>query len=106
MSRRTRQARSEITHLLGSRPGWRLEPQTTPGASPLWCYVVDGEIEFSVTAESGGISLYSMADDRQHHFDDADELTAWLSLHRADALRDAPDGPEGKSKIHGLFRWS
>ncbi len=41
--------RTRSCDLLGGRPGWRLEPRSTPGATPLWCFVVNGKIEFSVT---------------------------------------------------------
>jgi hypothetical protein len=95
-----------MTELVHGRPGWRLEPRTTPGASPLWCFVVDGEVEFSVTAEDGLIRMYIMATDRELLFRNADELTMWLQVHRQDALKDAPKRPDGKRRIKKMFEWN
>ena len=65
------QPRTHLADLFGDRPGWRLEPRTTPGASPLWCYVDAGQIELSVTAERDGVHLFVMDDDRELLFGDA-----------------------------------
>ena len=40
------QLRMQLTERIEGRPGRRLEPQTTPGAPPLWCSVDHGDIEF------------------------------------------------------------
>ena len=56
---------NEVLNLLGGRPGWRLEPRSTPGATPLWCFVVGGKIEFSVTADGDAIHLYVMETDKE-----------------------------------------
>ena len=106
MGRRERQARKEISELLGSRRGWRLEPRTTPGAAPLWCFVDDGEIEYSVTVEDGVVRLYVMQTDQDLVFQSSEELTAWLSEHRADALEGRPVGPDAKTRMQSLFRWN
>jgi hypothetical protein len=101
------QAGNEIFDLLGGRPGWRLEPRSTPGATPLWCFVFGGKIEFSVTADGDAIHLYVMETDREIVFEDADELTAWLRSNRAEALRDPVSRPpSGKSRFRKLFEWS
>ena len=71
MARRADQPRTHLADLFGDRPGWRLEPRTTPGASPLWCYVDAGQIELSVTAERDGVHLFVMDDDRELLFGDA-----------------------------------
>ncbi len=101
-----RQARKQITELLHGRPGWRLEASTTPGAAPLWCFVVDGVIEFSVTLEDGAIRLYVMDTDDEIAFADSHALTAWLTEHRADALADPPARPDAKTRTQSPFRWS
>ena len=103
---RAKDARKELVELLEGRPGWRLEPRSTPGAAPLWCYVTGGEIEFSVTAEDGAIHLYVMATDHELVFRDTNELTAWLQEHRDDAFRDRPQRPEGKERFRRYFEWS
>ena len=71
MARRGDQSRTHLADLLGDRAGWRLEPRTTPGASPLWCYVDTGQVELSVTAERDGVHLYIMDNDRELLFEDA-----------------------------------
>ncbi len=105
MGRRTVEVRKEIVELLEGRPGWRLEPRTTPGATPLWCFVSEGEIEFSVAAEDGVIHLYRMATDEEFAFRDAEALTAWLRVHRDDALQERPPRPEGKQRARRFFEW-
>ena len=59
-----RSLRKDLVDLVEGVPGWRLEPRTTPGASPLWCFVADGKIEFSVTVEGSELVLYDMETDR------------------------------------------
>jgi len=102
----TESPRKKIVGLLQGRPGWRLEPRSTPGASPLWCFVDDGEVEFSVTGAGGRIRLYVMATDEEIVFEDADELSAWLRAHRAEALRDAPPRKDKRSRVKSIFEWS
>ncbi len=106
MARHRNNARSEVSDLLGRRPGWRLEPRTTPGASPLWCFVDGGEVEFSVTAEGEGILLYVMETDEEVVLKDAQELTAWLQMHRADALQDVPPRQKGTARWKGILDWN
>ncbi|HXZ61115.1 MAG TPA: hypothetical protein VEG62_00135 [Acidimicrobiales bacterium] len=105
MGRGSDTPRKQIVELLQGRPGWRLEPRTTPGASPLWCFVVDGEIQFSVTAEEDLIRLYVMATDEEVVLRGVDELTAWLQAHRADALQAAPPRQDRRSRFKSLFEW-
>jgi len=103
--RQADEARKQIVELFQGRPGWRLEPRTTPGASPLWCFVVDGRIEFSVAAEEGAIRLYVMDTDEEVVFAGVDELTAWLRASRADALQEAAAHPGGKTRVKKFFEW-
>jgi hypothetical protein len=105
MARGADQARKQIVELFQGRPGWRLEPRTTPGATPLWCFVVDGKVEFSVTAEGGSVRLYVMDTDQEVVFGDVEELTAWLRTYRADALREAALRPDGKARVKKFFEW-
>lgn len=97
--------RAELSDLLGRRPGWRLEPRTTPGASPLWCFVAGGEVEFSVTADKGLIRLYVMATDEEVECADSGELTAWLEAHRPDAMQEVPSRQGRSSRFKSLFEW-
>jgi hypothetical protein len=106
MGKRANQMRTEMADLLQGRPGWRLEARTTPGATPLWCFVDAGQVEFSVTAESGTIRLYVMATDREIAFTGVEELTAWLRTHRPDAMREVPQRPDGERPRRKLFEWS
>ncbi len=98
--------RKELTSLLEGRPGWRLEPRTTPGATPLWCFVSEGEIEFSVTVDGPRIRLYVMDSDEELEFADTNELAAWMRDHRAHALREAPPRPTGKARFRRFVEWS
>ena len=72
MARRANQPRQLLVELLRGRPGWRLEPRTTPGATPLWCFVDSGRVVYSVTAESGVIRLYIMESDEEVTLRDTD----------------------------------
>lgn len=95
-----------VADLFGSRPGWRLEPQSTPGAATVWCFVFGGKIEFSVTADVDSIHLYEMETDREITFKDAEELATWLSTHRAEALQEPPTPSSRKSRFRKFFEWS
>jgi hypothetical protein len=99
---------NEILDLLVGRPGWRLEPRSTPGSTPLWCFVFNGKIEFSVTvdADAGSVSLYVMETDQEIIFEDAEGLMAWLRANRAEAALD-PETPEGtrKSRFRRITEW-
>ena len=106
MARNSKNHREELAELVGQRPGWRLEPQATPGATPLWCYVDEGRIEFSVSTQGDLIRLYEMATDEEITFDDAEALTSWLRVHRSDALRDPPSRARGKARFRSFFEWS
>jgi hypothetical protein len=103
---RAKDMRSEVVELLRGRPGWRLEPRTTPGASPVWCYVVGGEIEFSVAVEDGVIRLYVMDTDQEVVLAGTDELITWLKTYKAHALQDAPHRPNGKPRVKRFFEWN
>ena len=107
MSERGGRTKNELIDLFGGRPGWRLEARSTPGATPLWCFVVAGKIEFSVTRDQDAIHLYIMETDREIVFKDADELTAWLRSNRAEAMQEPTAGAvPGKSRFRKLFEWS
>ena len=97
--------RKELSELGGGLEGWRLEPRTTPGASPLWCYLSEGKIELSVTAEGPAFVLYVMETDAEVALPDRDALLAWLSDNRPDALREASPRPEGKKRFRKFFEW-
>ena len=94
-----------IRDLLVGRPGWRLEPQSTPGATPLWCFVVNGRIEFSVSVEDGSVRLYVMETDQEITFADGEGLMAWFRANRADAVQDPVQRGTGKSRLRKLTRW-
>jgi hypothetical protein len=96
---------NEVLDLLGGRPGWRLEPRSTPGTSPLWCFVSNGRIEFSVTADAGAIRLYVMDTDREIVFPDADELMAWLRANRSEAALDPVPRRSAKSRLRRFTEW-
>jgi hypothetical protein len=97
---------NDILDLLGGRPGWRLEPRSTPGTTPLWCFVVNGKIEFSVTADSESVRLYVMDTDREIVFDDGAGLMAWLRTNRAEAVQEPVQRGTRKSRFRRITDWS
>ena len=97
---------NDILDLLGGRPGWRLEPRSTPGTTPLWCFVVNGKIEFSVTADGGSIHLYVMDTDRELVFPDADALMAWFRANRAEAAQEPTERVPLKARGRRFMEWS
>ncbi len=101
-----RSLRKDLVNLVEGVPGWRLEPRTTPGASPLWCFVSGGKIEFSVSVEGSELLLYDMDTDRETRFADRPTLEAWLREHRPDALQEAPPRPERKERARRFFEWN
>ena len=105
MADRAGPSHNELIDLLAGRPGWRLEPRSTPGATPLWCFVFGGKIEFSVTVDGGAIQLYLMDTDQEIVFEDADGLTAWLREHRVEALQDRTARPSRKSRFRRMTEW-
>lgn len=96
----------EFGELLGGRPGWRLEPRSTPGAGPLWCFVFNGKIEYSVAVDGGSIHLYVMDTDREIVFPDGDSLMAWLRTNRAEAAQDPVAPPTWKARRRRFTDWS
>lgn len=97
--------RKELVDLVGGLEGWRLEPQTTPGAAPLWCFLSDGKVEFSVSVEGSAIVLYVMENDEEMTFPSRDALVAWLAEHRPDTVRAAPARAERKKRARRFFEW-
>jgi hypothetical protein len=96
---------NDIRDVFLGRPGWRLEPRSTPGMTPLWCFVVNGKIEFSVTVEEESIRLYVMETDQEIIFDDADGLMAWLRANRAEAFLDPEPPVTKKSRLRKFTQW-
>ena len=96
----------DFEELLGGRPGWRLEPQSTPGAAPLWCFVFNGKIEYSVTVDRDTIHLYVMETDDEIVFADADQLMAWLRSNRAEAAQEPAARVSGKERRRRFLEWS
>jgi hypothetical protein len=70
--------RDQVSSLLQARHGWRLEPRTTPGAPPTWCFGSGGVSDLSVDVENGALSVYFVDIDREVSLPDADALAASL----------------------------
>ena len=96
---------NEILDLLGGRPGWRLEPRSTPGSTPLWAFVYNGKIEYSVTVDGGTIRLYVMETDQEIIFDNADGLMSWLRSNRPEAAQESEAGKPRKSIFRRVTQW-
>jgi hypothetical protein len=97
--------RKELVDLLGGLEGWRLEPRTTPGATPLWCFLSDGKVEFSATADGTAIVLYVMDTDEEIRFPSREAFVAWLQEHRPDSVRQAPPTVKEKKRVRKFFEW-
>jgi hypothetical protein len=97
--------RKELVEFLGGLDGWRLEPRTTPGASPLWCFLSGGKVEFSVTVENRAIVLYVMDTDEEMTFSDREAMVVWFSENRPEALRPGPTRSERKQRARKFFEW-
>jgi hypothetical protein len=97
--------RKELVDLLGGLEGWRLEPRTTPGASPLWCFLTDGKVEFSVSVDGQTIVLYVMGTDKELTFSDRDAFVGWLGEHHPDSVRPSPLRAKGKKRFRKFFEW-
>jgi hypothetical protein len=97
--------RKEVADLLGGLEGWRLEPSTTPGASPLWCFLSDGKIVFSVSVEGPAIALYVMDTDEDLTFSNREAFETWLGEHRPDAVRRGPTRSGRKARLRKFFEW-
>lgn len=97
--------RKELVDLVGGLEGWRLEPRTTPGASPLWCFLCEGSVELAASVEGSAIVLYLMDTDEELTFSGRDALVAWLGEHRPETLRRLPTPPKGKTRVRKFFEW-
>ncbi len=99
---------NDLRDLLVGRPGWRLEQRSTPGATPLWCFVFNGRIEFSLTVDQGSVRLYVMDTDQDLAFEDMDGLMAWLRANRAEAALEpeAAATTKKKSRFRRFTEWS
>jgi hypothetical protein len=99
---------NEIVDMFLGRPGWRLEPRSTPGSTPLWCFVSGGKIEFSVSVDSDAalVRLYVMETDQEITFGDAEGLMAWLRANRPEATLDPEQSaPTRRSRFRRLTEW-
>ena len=63
---------------LTTRPGWRYEPSTTPGAPPSWCLDPAGQILYSVNVVDGRILLYVPSEDWEVPIDSLAGLLRWI----------------------------
>jgi hypothetical protein len=97
--------RKELVDLFGALEGWRLEPRTTPGATPLWCFLSAGKVEFSVAVDGAAIVLYVMDTDEEMTFPSRDAFVAWLQEHRPETMRQVPPRAKGKNRVRKFFEW-
>ncbi len=72
-----------VGRILGDRPGWHLEPSTSPGGSPSWCIDPGGRVVLSASVIDGRIQLYLPAGDREIELDGVAELQTWLDGNEA-----------------------
>jgi hypothetical protein len=98
--------RKDLANVFGGVSGWRLEARTTPGATPLWCFVAEGQVELSVTVDDPAIVLYVMDTDEEVRFTDREGLAVWLAEHRPEAWRQAPPREGAKKRARRFLEWS
>jgi hypothetical protein len=72
---------AEVGHLLGSRQGWSLEAQSTPGSPSTWCFRSGGQAELSVSVVDGAVAVYLMDVDTEVTLADPAALVAWLDTN-------------------------
>src|SRR3974377_2147451 len=77
----------KISRALKGRPGWGLQPSSTPGAPPAWCFGRGGENDLMVSVDDGRVYLYVMETDRDLHFDTVEDLQRWLDANEAAVLK-------------------
>jgi hypothetical protein len=70
-----------IDGIMGGRPGWELEPQSSPGSALLWCLRSEDDPVLTVGAEEGRISVYLVEADMEFLLADPEALSAWLAAN-------------------------
>ena len=70
--------RTQLSVLLGTRPGWTLEAQSTPGAPSEWCFGKGWETELSVGVGHDALTVFLRDQDAELTFPDLGVLTSWL----------------------------
>ena len=83
MASRTSQLWKELSRLLQARRGWSLEPQTTPGADPLWCFGIGGHWQLAVGVEDGAVSVFHTDKDQEVIFADGVAFEDWLNANES-----------------------
>ncbi len=97
--------RDDLVDLLSGRPGWHLETSLTPGVPPIWCFRSGAKIEFSVAVDRNAIQLYDQETSAEMIFDDTDDLRAWLSANRPEALRAPATSPTWGARMRKFGEW-
>jgi hypothetical protein len=68
---------------LGARPGWSLQPSSSPGIDPLWCFGPDTasgtDIQVTVSVVGSTVSIYLVEHDLEFVVPDEDALATWVS---------------------------
>jgi len=75
----------QVARALGPRPGWRLEPSSSPGGPPAWCRYDSGKLALSIDVGDSGLAVYEPEWDRVTPLADVAALLAWLTAHERPA---------------------
>lgn len=94
-----------VDHLLGRRPGWRFQPRSTPGATPVWCFGPEADPVLTVSVDDGAIVVCPESGDPEVTLPGGDELFRWLSDHWPEALPEQRARATDKLRRGRLFRW-
>jgi hypothetical protein len=97
----------QVERTLRGRPGWSLQPSSSPGAPSAWCLVTEGEIDLSVDVQNGAICIYVMDTDAEVRVATVGELTGWLEANESASVRGILEpGEVLEELVHGNFtKW-
>lgn len=85
---------AQVDRVMGGRPTWRLEPQSSPGAPDLWCFGPGVDPELAVDVGPRAITLTLLDQNIGFAFADGDALASWLDANEPLFLERASLPPE------------
>jgi hypothetical protein len=85
--------------LLAGRPVWKLEPQSSPGAPPLWCFGAGIDPDLAVETSDRSVTVSLLELDQELVFADTDALVAWLDSNEPLFLQRGALGPDAFGRL-------
>lgn len=106
MAKRDKELWADLSSYLKRRKGWSLQPMSSPGAPPTWCYRSGAKISLQASVLRGAICVYVMEDDREVRFQTVEELANRLEGNRPAAPPEHMVAEEVEDLAHGRpLRW-